>query len=466
MYRKRHLTSFFVLAAVLIVGFAWGAAVVRYRVFPYSFISAAHRTVRVALPSGASQPRGRWRRHEADPRASTPAGGTRANGDLSEEQRREIERLEAIGYLSGTRPAPERSGVTVYDANRAWRGLNLVLSGHDASAYLMDMNGNILHEWRCRFRDVWPDNPISDDAVGTHHWACARLCANGDILAAFQGLGLFKLDKDSNLLWSRARGYHHDIRVMPDGSIYTLEQKAHVIPSWDAERPMLENFVSVLDCDGHPQRRVSMLDAFENSDYRASVKRAGSQGDPFHANSIQRLDGSLSHLSPAFRQGNVLVSIREMDAIAAIDLDAESVVWAMTGLFHRQHDAHLLATGNILLFDNQHAEGVSEALEFDPITQEVKWSYAGSRERPFYSEKCGVVQRLPNGNTLIVESDNGRAFEVTKEREIVWEYVNPHRAGENGELIATLFQVQRLPRRFPVDWAAGDAGRSSGADTE
>jgi hypothetical protein len=34
-------------------------------------------------------------------------------------------------------------------------------------------------------------------------------------------------------------------------------------------------------------------------------------------------------------------------------------------------------------------------------------------------------QRLPNGNTLLCESSFGRFFEVTKDGEIVWEYVNP-----------------------------------------
>jgi len=374
---------------------------------------------------------------------------------LAEKQQREIERLEAIGYLSGTEPAPERSGVLVHEKDKACRGLNLVVSAHDASAYLMDMDGVVLHEWRCGFRDVWPDNPISDDAVGTQHWCRAHLYENGDILAVFQGLGMVKLDRNSNLLWSRACGYHHDLKVMPDGRIYILEQKAHVVQSWNRELPTLENFVTILDSEGRPVRRVSMFRAFENSPYSSTLRRAPTVGDPFHSNSIQRLDGSHSDRLSAFREGNVLVSIRELDTVAVIDLGAESVVWAMSNLFRRQHDASLLENGNVLLFDNQHRAGESEALEFDPITQSVVWSYSGGEERPFYSETCGTIQRLPNGNTLIVESDNGREFETTREREIVWEYVSPHRAGNDGELIATLFEVQRLREDFPTDWASG-----------
>ena len=37
----------------------------------------------------------------------------------------------------------------------------------------------------------------------------------------------------------------------------------------------------------------------------------------------------------------------------------------------------------------------------------------------------GGVERLPNGNTLIVESVNGRIFEVTQTCELVWDYINP-----------------------------------------
>ena len=42
-----------------------------------------------------------------------------------------------------------------------------------------------------------------------------------------------------------------------------------------------------------------------------------------------------------------------------------------------------------------------------------------------FSLRMGNSQRLPNGNTLITESSFGRFFEVTREGEVVWEYVNP-----------------------------------------
>jgi hypothetical protein len=62
----------------------------------------------------------------------------------------------------------------------------------------------------------------------------------------------------------------------------------------------------------------------------------------------------------------------------------------------------------------------SRAIEVNPATNEIVWKYQDKPTWSFFN-----AQRLPNGNTLITESSFGRMFEVTKEGEIVWEYVNP-----------------------------------------
>ena len=37
----------------------------------------------------------------------------------------------------------------------------------------------------------------------------------------------------------------------------------------------------------------------------------------------------------------------------------------------------------------------------------------------------GSADRLPNGNTLICEAAKGHLFEVTPDKKVVWEYINP-----------------------------------------
>ena len=79
-------------------------------------------------------------------------------------------------------------------------------------------------------------------------------------------------------------------------------------------------------------------------------------------------------------------------------------------------------------------------LEIDPVAEKVVWKYEddgyltsqdasykndnwGFNGHKFYSAYTGNVQRMPNGNTLINEALGGRVFEVTQEKELVWEYV-------------------------------------------
>ena len=101
------------------------------------------------------------------------------------------------------------------------------------------------------------------------------------------------------------------------------------------------------------------------------------------------------------------------------------------------HHAHIIpkglpGEGNVIVFNN--GLPFSQVLEFNPITLEKVWEYSGLAEgyapnhslaHSFFSATISGVQRLPNGNTLICEGNDGRIFEVTPDLEIVWEYIVP-----------------------------------------
>jgi hypothetical protein len=394
-------------------------------------------------------PAGRWR--TARPRDIRP--------QLTEEQEREAARLRSIGYLSGSQQAPSVEGVTIHDRSRVSKRLNFFSSGHRPGAALMDMEGNVLHEWQASVLDVWPDKEEEAETENAQYWRGIHLFPNGDVLAIYEGIGIVKLDKDSNVIWKRDGGEHHDLHVQDDGTIYVLTRKAHVVRRINSQTPILEDFITVLDANGRHIRSLSLLEAFERSRFEIVMKVNGMRrrGDLFHTNAIEVLDGSHADKGPQFKKGNVLVSLRLLSLIAIVDMDLGEVVWVMSGQWLMQHDPTLLPNGNVLLFDNMgHGAGrKSKVLEFDPLTQEQVWMYAGNAERPFYTQMCGAARRMPNGNTLISESDYGRAFEVTLGGEIVWEYVNPERAGVRNELIATVFEMIRIPSDFPIAWARG-----------
>jgi hypothetical protein len=368
----------------------------------------------------------------------------------------EVELLAQLGYVSGEFEPPDEIGVVRNDPSQTSPGLNFYVSGHAASAVLMDMEGQVLHRWHTTFRSLWPERKTRKRYRGKEWFRRAHLYENGDILGVWAGgAGLVRLDKNSNVVWSRAIWAHHDLHVMPDGRIYILTSKSRRIPRIHPSNWLIEDFVTVLDASGETIKSVSLLKAFEKSERYSHVwlKHARDWGSLMHANTVEVLDGRLADRVAAFTAGRVLVSLRNLNAIAVVDLDRGAVVWADQGKFAAQHDPTVLENGNLLVFDNMHRPKTSRVEEYEPYLMKEVWSYRGNRKDPFYSEHSGTAQRLPNGNTLITETPKGRAFEVTWEGEIVWEYLSPHRAGENGEMIATLYEMLRLPEDFPASWA-------------
>ena len=97
----------------------------------------------------------------------------------------------------------------------------------------------------------------------------------------------------------------------------------------------------------------------------------------------------------------------------------------------------------------------SRILEIDPTTLKVVWSYVGSdtttgmmpmiTNTTFYSQLISAAQRLPNGNTMITEGCFSRMFEVTPDKEVVWEYRAPFTKESPAQFI---YRAYRYPYSY------------------
>jgi hypothetical protein len=355
----------------------------------------------------------------------------------------------------------EASGVTVYDAARSAPGPTLYTVGHAQKAILVAPTGEILHEWHLPYSEVWDDSspvarPQPDELV---YYRKAHLYPNGDLLVIYEGVGdtpwgygLVKMDKDSKLIWKYLQQTHHDFDVAPDGTIYALTHEIDptVIEDWKhLEPPRIDDFLVVLSPDGEQLRKISILKAMLNSPFGRMTNTVAwySKGDFFHTNNVDVLaPGAASWLGPEASDQQVLLSMRELNAIGTLDLETELFSWAQQGPWLGQHDPDLLPNGHILLFDNfghYGPGGVSRVIEFDPKSLGIVWRYEGTEQQPFWSNVRGAQERLPNGNTLITESEGGRLLEVSPEGEIVWEYVNPVR-NDDRKLVSIVCWGQRI----------------------
>jgi hypothetical protein len=355
----------------------------------------------------------------------------------------------------------ESGGVIIYDPAKALNGYTLFTSGEGQRAALISMTGEVLHEWHLPFSAIWDDTaqvkkPRPDSMI---HYHRAYLYPNGDLLAIYEalgdtpwGYGLVKMDKNSRLIWKYLGGAHHDLDVGPDGNIYVLTHEVTntIIDKWrHLKPPRIDDFVVVLSPDGEMLKKVSVLDALVASPYARMVNAVAwySKEDFLHANAIDVVDEQAAMRVSGAPGNQVLISLRELGAIGLLDMDRAVFSWALRGPWVGQHDPDLLPNGNMLLFDNYGhygPGGISRVIEFDPRTLELVWSYTGDEARPFESKLRSGQERLANGNTLITESDGGRLFEVTRDGQIVWEYINPIRGGDAHQFIPVVAWGQRI----------------------
>jgi hypothetical protein len=423
-----------VVSAAWVAGMVYGYQVHREHWPPYEAGLALYRW---ALGGGSTA-------------SGEPPSGSRA--PLTAAQKERMEQLEALGYVTGVTLGPPGKGVTVYERDSAFAGVNLYSSLHRPAAVLIDMAGKVLHEWTCRYEDAFAGFPPPRNSTGQAYYRRVHLYPNGDLLAIFEGLGIIRLDRTGALRWAVHDGAHHDVDVGPDGTIYVLARAPRIVEQIDPTEPILEDFIDVLSPQGRRLDRISILDAVRSSDFAALMSGSPEVGDVFHTNSIRLLDGRLAARVPAFARGCFLVSLRNRDTIAVIDPRTRRVVWALRGLTMQQHDASLLDTGHLLVFDNRNGKTGSRVIEVDPSTERIVWRYPGVQTPSVFSARFGTAQRLPNGNTLTTFSEMGTALEVTPDRRIVWRFDSPHRTGVGDAFIATLEEVRRYRWEYVSSW--------------
>jgi hypothetical protein len=328
----------------------------------------------------------------------------------------EIEQLQALGYVDGTYdPQSELADVVTNVKNKTSPGYNFYASRKQNGARLIDMDGRAVYEWSTREKGAWQH---------------VELMPNGDVFVIVKDQRLARYDKDSNRVWTVRGRFHHDLWMF-EGQIYVLSRAPRIVPAIHPSVPTLVDVIQVRSPDdGSLIREISIFDAIAKSPYGfllpsiAQESRSAKKGylDVLHTNHVEVFDGALADRHPMYSKGNILISMRNINAIAILDGDTSEVVWIWgpTNLTFQHHPA-LLRNGNILLFDNGLKR--SRVIEINPLSRRVEWQYAP--RSGFYSQNRGSIQRLPNGNTLITESDRGYVIEVTPKKQVVWKFANP-----------------------------------------
>lgn len=190
---------------------------------------------------------------------------------------------------------------------------------------------------------------------------------------------------------------HHDMRLLPGGRVARLEFEAHDGKLGDR----------IVELDG--QQKLlwswSTLDHLEAADWPG-----------------------LNSLRVNADESQFLVSARNLSRVYCIQRSTGKVLWsagnggsfklqagAEASWFALQHDAQLLANGNLMVYDNGMPQrGYSRAVEYElnlsAGTAKQVWQAKGEPSDLWYSAGEGSAERWEDGRTLVAAPDFQTGF--------------------------------------------------------
>lgn len=410
------------LLALLLGVFAYGVSVQRYRLFPFAYIDDIETAVL-------------WfwdRRPGGAPWYYVPTNKTKkVDGELATSETRGLNLVTAIG------------------------------PGAETVIQVIDMAGNTVHKWSVDWFEIWPDpqHVRMDDRPkskpGGHIHGIAML-DDGSIVFNFENLSMIRMSLCGDVMWKLPYRTHHSIFIDDDGNIWSPAQRFYEGKLTDYPNhatPVSESMILKVSPDGEILREISMFEWFDQRDMRGWLHMGAGKmsnvvtGDALHMNDVEIFPDDLE--SDYFRPGDIMISLRDINSVMVLDAETlDAKYWKTDGII-RQHDPDFIAGDRISIFDNNHrgpndGPQQSRIIIDDPGPEPSEIYFQGSAEEAFYSRIMGKHQWLPNGDLLITDSMNGRAFQLNPEGDKVWEYVNFAADGQVG----IVEEVQRLPDNY------------------
>ena len=413
--------------------------------------------------------------------------------------------LAAVSCVPGSiaaAPTVYPSGTTLYEPDKTDNGYTVLSPLETHAVIVIDMNGRVVKRWDGFGLSaggparVLPDGSVIAPEGGDSTYQESSALVRRD----FVGKELWRFDRNQQIQvngkaqWSARE--HHDWQLsdFPAGyaspDVKPAQESAKILLLTHSDRRdaaianvgIKDDRLIEIDRSGRILWQWSAADHIDAMKFdarqRAAITRSGTKDvyDWTHINSATYVGPNkwFDAGDKRFDPRNVIISSRQASFVAIVARDG-SIVWQIGPDFTRtpqekalgqiigQHHPHLIppglpGAGNMLIFDNGGASGYgddspiaptglgvyvrnsSRVLEIDPITLNLVWSYEAPN---FYSSHISSAQRLPNGNTLITEGADGRVFEVTPQKRIVWEYVGP--PGEAGQRTNAIYRAYRIP---------------------
>jgi len=362
-------------------------------------------------------------------------------------------------------PTERTAAAEVYDRAAVAPGLTLIsglLADKRHRVSVIDLDGTPIQVWNIVVFKLWPGEmshvppkarPKSLPGGRVHGMVVME---NGDLVFNFAPIGMLRLDPCGALRWRLSYRAHHSLQLDADGTFWAsgLVTRSERDPRRRNYATPFEDYTVIqVSPEGRLMREIFVFDVLQRNGLEGlmylSSRRKDTvvKGDTLHLNDVDVFPAGLRE--GVFRRGDVMVSLRNINTILVFDPKTLRVKFRSTGAMLRQHDPDFIDGNTISVYDNNNLtpddDGVqSRIVRISALDGSVTESYRGRPDAPFYGRILGKHQTLDNGNLLITEATQGRAFEVTADGRLVWEFLNFVGDG----MLGYVGEAQRLPVRY------------------
>jgi hypothetical protein len=347
-------------------------------------------------------------------------------------------------------------------------GLVLVAGDVDkreTNVRVIDRAGQVVHEWRPRWSEVWgrTEGNFRERPADGQYLHGVELLPDGSLVANFEHKSTFRMDPCGNVLWKLDNLGHHSVHYADDNTLWVSSEIDVATGNTgypNHQAPLRSWTLQNISLEGEILREIPVIEIFFKNGLEGLLFMSTQEhrepvvsGDTLHLNDVETFPADLE--SEVFAPGDLLISLRNINAVLVIEPDTLEIKFISIGGFTRQHDPDFIDGDQISVFDNRvftadriAAPSASRIVEIDAKSGKVETVLSGVGEEPFFSEIMGVHQRLPNGNFLVVPSDEGRVLEFTSDGKLVWRYDNRVQIDLNMRVYMSSVLPERMDRTF------------------
>lgn len=243
-----------------------------------------------------------------------------------------------------------------------------------------------------------------------------ELLPNNNILFVAPRKGVYEVNRNGKIVWSyEDKKVSHDADRLPNGNTLVV---------WCCSNDKSEAVVKEINPRGGIVWSWSAKKYFNKPPYNDISFQGWT-----HANAVSRLPN-----------GNTIISLRNFDLTVEVDPQG-AVVWSFDCGFlgTYPHEPEILPNDNMLVAIHCPPPGCwDQVVEIKRPTKEIVWHFT-TRGMKVTRD----ADRLPNGNTLIVERI--KIFEVTPDGEIVWRLRLRGVSGMKRDFEKFFYKAQRIP---------------------